>query len=80
MSFSRQYYPIHFNYFVNGTNLNHVFLYKDLCIHLTSSLNFEYHINFTIGIALKIQEFYKRNTKISLKIQKIANYIVIDNS
>jgi len=63
MSFSRQRFPIHHNYYLNGTSFNRVFLYKDLGIHYTPSLNFEHHINVTVGKALKVLGFIKRNTK-----------------
>jgi hypothetical protein len=63
MSFSRQRSPIHHNYSLNGTTLNRVFLFKDLGIHYTPSLNFEHHINVTVGKALKVLGFIKRNTK-----------------
>ncbi|XP_060846337.1 uncharacterized protein LOC132926003 [Rhopalosiphum padi] len=62
MSFSRQQSPIHHNYSLNGTSLNCVFLYKDLGIHYSPSLNFEHHINVTVGKALKVLGFIKRNT------------------
>lgn len=62
MSFSRQRSPIHHNYSLNGTSLNRVFLYKDLGIHYSPSLNFEHHINVTVGKALKVLGFIKRNT------------------
>lgn len=63
MSFSRKWSPIHHIYFFNGTTLDRVFLYKYLGIHFTSSLNFEHHINVTVGKALKVLGFTKRYTK-----------------
>ncbi|XP_060873849.1 uncharacterized protein LOC132947567 [Metopolophium dirhodum] len=56
MSFSRQRSPIYHNYSLNGTSLNRVFLYKDLGIHYSPSLNFEHHINVTVGYCKRIKE------------------------
>jgi len=63
MSFSRKQSLIHYNYSFNGTILHRVFVYKDLGIHYTPSLNFEHHINVTVGKALKVLGFIKLNTK-----------------
>jgi len=63
MSFSINQCPIHHNYSLNGTILDCVFVYKDLGIYYTPSLNFEHHINVTVGKSLKVLGFIKRNTK-----------------
>ncbi|XP_025420824.1 uncharacterized protein LOC112690930 [Sipha flava] len=42
--------------------LERVFAVKDLGFHLTPSLSFQNHINITIGKALKVLDFIKRNT------------------
>jgi len=55
--------PIHHNYSFNGTIIDRVFLYNNLGIHYTPSLNFKHHINVTVGKALKVLGFIKRNTK-----------------
>jgi hypothetical protein len=62
MTFSRRRTPIFHKYFLDGIPLERVFLFKDLGIFLSPSLNFDHHINATVGKALKVLGFIKRNT------------------
>jgi len=62
MTFSRKRQHIFHPYHLSDTPLERVFAVKDLGFHLTPSLSFENHINITIGKALKVLGFLKRNT------------------
>ena len=62
MSFSRNRSPISHSYSLIDTPVNRVTLIKDLGIYFSPTLSFEHHINYTIGRALKILGFIKRNT------------------
>jgi hypothetical protein len=61
MTFSRKRQPIFHPYLLSDTMLERVFAVKDLGFHLTPSLSFQNHINITIGKALKVLGFIKRN-------------------
>jgi hypothetical protein len=63
ITFSRSRTPIHNNYHINGTPLQRVSSIKDLGIHYSSTLCFSHHIETTVGRALKVIGFIKRNTK-----------------
>ena len=64
MTFHRKRKHIIFNYSLNGSPLERVSYVKDLGIYLTPSLSFEQHINITVGRALKVLGFIKRNTSL----------------
>lgn len=65
MTFARCRNPIHHNYTVNGISLNRVSTINTFVgIHLTLTLNYAHHNNISIGKALKVLGFIKRNTKI----------------
>jgi len=49
-------------YSVNSSCLKRVSCVKDLGFYLTPTLSFDHHINITIGKALKVLGFIKRNT------------------
>jgi len=51
------YYDCVLHKYSFNVTLDRVFLYKDLGIHYTPSLNFEHHINVTVGKALKVLGF-----------------------
>jgi hypothetical protein len=63
MSFTRSRSPLLYDYLLNDTLLQRTTFIKDLGIHFTPSLNFDHHINVTVGKALKVLGFIKRNTK-----------------
>jgi len=68
MIFHRKQTPIIFLYTLNGSPLERVYSVKDLGIYLVPSLSFEQHINITVGRALKVLGFIKRNTSLSTSI------------
>jgi len=68
MSFSRKRVPLIHPYTLNGFPLKRVFEVKDLGFYLTPTLSFENHINITIGRALKVLGFIKRNTRLFTSI------------
>ncbi|XP_050547686.1 uncharacterized protein LOC126909380 [Daktulosphaira vitifoliae] len=49
---------------MNGSPLERVTTVKDLGFHLSQSLSFEQHLNITVGKALKVLGFLKRNTSL----------------
>lgn len=62
ITFSRKRQQIFHSYHLNDIQLERVYAVKDLGFYLTPSLSFENHINITIGKALKVLGFVKRNT------------------
>jgi hypothetical protein len=63
MTFSRNTSPLFHSYFLNNSLVDRISVIKDLGIYLTPTLSFDHHINITIGRALKVLGFIKRNTK-----------------
>lgn len=62
MTFHRKRTPIIFLYTLSGFPLERVYSVKDLGIYRVPSLSFGQHINITVGRALKVLGFLKRNT------------------
>lgn len=64
MSFCRKRTLFVHPYSLNGSILERVSCVKDLGFFLTPTLSFEHHINITVGRALKVLGFIKRNTSL----------------
>ncbi|KAF0715593.1 Uncharacterized protein FWK35_00034356, partial [Aphis craccivora] len=73
MSFSRKRVSLMHPYFLNGFPLKRVFEVKDLGFYLTPTLSFENHMIITIGRALKVLGFIKRNTRLFTSIPCLSS-------
>lgn len=57
VSFIKSSFLLYYDYFLNDTLLQRMAYINDLGFHFTPSLNFDKHINATIGKVLKVLDF-----------------------
>lgn len=75
ITFVRCRNPIHHSYSLNGRSLSRIFLYKDICVNLNPTLNYDHYINNTIGKTHKVMGYVKRNIKIFCSLKFSMHFI-----